>query len=98
MLPPSFHYAREKFGNAATLLATGKEDIKPRLKRAAFEILAVSIVGLPDELQSDINWIREQLKKRGTLDNTILTMHRKTGGKIAQRIYEVSERLDALVD
>ena len=80
-------YATEKFSMAVYVLATHKGNIKDRLFFAFQEFSAVTEDEIPENIQSDFNWIRQELTKKeakapiGRLGQTLLKMRIKKAQK-----------------
>jgi hypothetical protein len=101
----SYHYARQKLSSAVEILATGPGDIRSRLMMAFLECAVLRTIQFPPELQSDWQWIRDQLTKhepilradgrvrKGSVEVTLSRMRNHTGSKIAKRIFDLSSRL-----
>ena len=99
--PQGLSYAYEKFGNAVDLLATGKSDIRHRLRPAALEIIPVAREYIPEPLRADFDWIRQQLSRfeptlgEGRLDATLFRIRSNTAQKIAERIVSLAAELQS---
>ena len=95
----TYNYIREKLNISIEQLATGKGNVRERLKTAYMTFHTLQKEDFPSELQKDWEWIINQMTKFGPVlgeDESILqgsvenTMHRiknLTGEKIAKRIF-----------
>jgi hypothetical protein len=57
-------YAREKFANAVSIMASGTGLLKERLYDAFLEFSQVADNDIPEHLRAEYRWIREELTKR----------------------------------
>jgi hypothetical protein len=104
-LTQNLSYAYEKLSQAVFLLATGEGDVRSRLRAAYLEFSAVLPDSLPENLQEDFEWIRSELTKRdarfpgdGKLDATLFRMQNRTGKKIAERIFELVQKVQRIYE
>ena len=104
-------YTKEKLAVAVHALATGKGGIKARLKEAFMSFHVLSGEDFPEELKVEWNYIYEGLTKEepicdaqgeittGKMDNTLRKMDEETGVDIAERIYDLDDKLsDYILD
>lgn len=102
--PEGLSYACEKFGNAVEKLATGRADVRSRLREAFIEFSAVFEKDIPEELLEDFRWVKQQLTKRdpitgeGKVIATLERMQNRTGEKIAKRIVYLASKLEGYRD
>jgi len=105
---PSYFYAYEKFNDALYSLATGPDDARQRLRSAYLHFKPVRKKHLPEHLQSDYQWVLNQLKRfgpgidrdgnvlRGPVEETLNRIRNSTGSKIAERILYIYHQLNWL--
>ena len=92
-------YAAEKLELAVYELATGIGTAKDRVYAAALVFWPVQPGDLPASLRADYAAIRRDLTKReprakeGRILATLWRMQNRTAAKIAQRIYELRDKL-----
>ena len=99
----TYNYAREKLFGAIANLALGPGDIRSRLWDAYTEMHPLREDDFPEELRADWHWIDTQLTKYeprneyereiGQVQTTLMRIKRKTGVKIAERIYYLYEQI-----
>ena len=110
MTSSTYNYIREKFDISIEQLATGKGNVRERLKTAYMNFHTLHKDDFPLALQKDWEWIVNQMTKFGPVleeDESILqgsgeiTIHRiknLTAEEIAQRIFmlyrEMNENKD----
>ena len=96
-------YALGKFSAAVYLLSIGPGDVRSRLFKAFLELHPVTEQDLPGNLRRDYRWIHHQLTKReplhdeGKLLATLKRMRNSTGVRLAKRIVDLKDRLEAYV-
>ena len=105
---PSHFYAYEKFSDALHSLATGPADVRQRLRSAYLHFRVVQKEQLPVQLQSDYQWVLDQLTRfepaisrngevvRGPVEETLSRIRNSTGTKIAERILSIYHQLNWL--
>ena len=99
-------YAHEKLMLAIHSLATGPGDVRERLVHAFTIFHTLRKENFPEELQSDWEWVHEQLTKYGPIynekgepiigavQNTCSKIKNSTGVKIAEKILEIYTYLE----
>jgi hypothetical protein len=92
--------AYEKLDQAVYNLVTGAGDIRERLRFAGLEVLLIRTAGLPAWLRDEVDAIAMALTGGiasggldGTIDATLRQMHLTAGVRIAQKIYELRNRV-----
>ncbi|PTL36452.1 hypothetical protein CLG94_03585 [Candidatus Methylomirabilis limnetica] len=105
-------YALKKLDLAILLLATGRGDVRSRLLNAFHaELAVVQDSDFPDNLRPDWLWIKQCLTRKGprvredgtvlmgAVQNTLYTMHNKTGSRISERLIDLKDKLEGyLID
>ncbi len=103
----SIFYIQEKLSNAVYVLAVGEGDVRERLVSAFIACITLKPKDFPPEFQKDWEWVLQQLTKygpivrddgsvfRGSVENTMSRIKRKTGAKIARKIYELHDHLNS---
>ena len=101
----SLMYANEKLTSAVHILAIGQGDVRSRLWHAYLEFHPLRKEDLPVDLQVDYEWILKQLTRyepnelelnagRGVVQATLSRIKNSTGARIAQRIVELSSKIE----
>ena len=82
-------YVIEKLTNALDALITGPGDVRSRLITAPHCMSSLRENDFLNHLISDWPWIKHELTKFSSVENTIGRIYYKTGVKIAKRISEI---------
>ena len=95
-----YHTAKKLLSKAMYSLATGRGDVRSRLKVAYCGFWVLDEEDFPEEFRKDWMWIKKQLTrfeplydKRGEIkisdavENTMSRIKNKTGQKIAEKIF-----------
>lgn len=94
-------YAKGKLRETIFSLAIGPEDVRKRLAQAHQGFFALKNEHFPEKLQSDWEWIHNELTRfgplrredgsifRGSVEHTCSKIKKKTGVKIAKRILDI---------
>ncbi len=104
-MPHYYSRAYEKFSDAEYRLATGKGDVRSRIRSAYFVLNRLYENDLPPDLVEDWRWIMNQLTQYGketgqdgyewqtAIDHTMSRIRNSTGQRIAERIHAVYREL-----
>lgn len=96
----NYYYANEKLIIALGILATGEGDIRSRLSSAFYACHTLTLDDFPEDLKGNWIWIEKQMTRygpkyindeifQGSIENTMSRIKRKTGKKIATRMYQI---------
>jgi hypothetical protein len=103
-LPAGMSHAWEKFYLAVDELATGRGDVRSRLRAAYFHLKIIHHLEIPKNLLRDYNWIIRMLTRREPrresdtpVKASTEQMRNSTGVKIAKRILSVERSLHRLL-
>ena len=101
MGPDPYSYAVEKLTTTLECLATHPGDVRERLTSAFPTFCTLTKDDFPPEYQKKWEWVQKELTKfgplrdckgevwRGSVENTMKRVRKKTGAKIAKTIYEL---------
>jgi hypothetical protein len=94
-----YSYAVEKLTNVLECLATHPGDARERVTSAYLSLIRLRVEQLPEKCRRDFEWIKKEATKfgpitddrghvwRGSVENTMKTVRRSTGAKIAKKLY-----------
>ncbi|MCK4913035.1 MAG: hypothetical protein KAS69_00365 [Planctomycetes bacterium] len=96
-----YNYAVEKLTTTLKCLATHPGDVRKRLKAASLIFCVLREGDFPPEHRNEWRWVKNELTKfgpllndkgeiwQGSIENTMYRIRKKTGSKIAKKIYEL---------
>lgn len=102
-----YNYVKSRISDAVFELCTGPGDVKARLLSATKETISLTSRSFPDELWPLWVEIHSMLTKHGprtdiegamlggAIDNTLQKIQKRTGTKIAIKIYELHRALQS---
>ena len=102
----NYEYSLEKLEATVRSLAIGPDDVRIRLIEASSIFWPLKADDFPEELRSELSKIKHDLSKRepeydhhgevrrGSIEETLRHMHKKTAARIAERIVKLKERLE----
>ncbi len=93
----------ERLYLAVEALCIGPGDVRARLVDAGMQLAPLMKSEFPKVLQSDFEWVMNQLTRRparhrhdGSIEGTMARIQRRTGVKIAKRIFAMFHRTQDL--
>ncbi len=93
------HDVAQRVSRAVRQLATGRGDVRDRLRVAGQTLLPLQLNEFPKSLQQDFKWVMDQLTRydalgsEGRIEATMRRIQNVTGEKIAQRIVAIYDSL-----
>jgi len=99
-----YKYAREKLQQAARILATGRGDVRSRLRRTYRHLRVLRADDVPNDSKGDLQWVKSAMVRYGpkvdqhgplfdALEHTMRRIRNGTGQKIAERICLMHSKL-----